>query len=73
MASGTDWPEKTAARSRNNHGRPRQPRPMTTPSQPVSAIMRSASDASQMSPLPSTGIETCCLSSAIADQSALPE
>ncbi len=48
-------PAKTAPRSANSHGRPRQPRPMTTPSQPVSAIMRTASAASQMSPLPSTG------------------
>ena len=36
-------PAKTSARSRNSHGRPRQPRPTTTPSQPVSRIMRSAS------------------------------
>ena len=35
---------------------------MTTPSQPVSAIIRSASRASQMSPLPSTGsVVTACL------------
>ncbi len=30
-------PSKAAARSANNHGRPRQPRPMTTPAQPVCA------------------------------------
>ena len=45
-----------AASSANSHGRPRQPRPTTTPSQPVSAIIRTASCACQMSPLPSTGI-----------------
>ena len=49
-------PSKTSARSRKSHGRPRQPRPTTTPSQPVCRIMRSASCASQMSPLPSTGM-----------------
>jgi TctA family transporter len=63
-----------AESSANNHGRPRQPRPMTTPSQPVTAIMVSASLASKMSPLPSTGIvRTCCLSWAICSQSAVPE
>ena len=45
-----------ATRSPNSHGRPRQPRPMTTPSQPVWRIIATASAASQMSPLPSTGI-----------------
>ncbi len=57
--SGGGWtgrPAKASTRSRNSHGRPRQPRPTTTPSHPVSASMASASDASQMSPLPSTGI-----------------
>jgi len=49
------------------------PRPITTPSQPVSAIIRTASGASQMSPLPSTGMATRCLSAAIAVQSASPE
>ena len=34
---------------------------MTTPSQPVAAIIASASSASKMSPLPSTGtVVTCC-------------
>ncbi len=66
-------PSKTCARSRKSQGRPRQPRPTTTPSQPVSRIIRSASQASQMSPLPSTGIVvTSCLSSAMADHSASP-
>ena len=66
-------PAKTAARSRKSQGRPRQPRPTTTPSQSVARIMRSASQASQMSPLPKTGIEpTACLSSPIAFQSASP-
>ena len=46
-------------RSRNSHGRPRQPRPTTTPAAPVCSTIRSASAASQMSPLPSTGMSTC--------------
>ena len=55
-------PASTSTRSPNSHGRPRQPRPTTTPSQPVARIIATASDASQMSPLPSTGIDgTCCL------------
>ena len=37
---------------------------MTTPSTPVWLIIRSASAASQMSPLPSTGMETCAFSAA---------
>ena len=45
---------------------------MTTPAQPVSATMRSASSASQMSPLPSTGMSTASTSRAIGDQSAVP-
>ena len=53
--AGTGRPSKAASRSRNSQGRPRQPRPTTTPAQPVSATIRSASAASQMSPLPSTG------------------
>ena len=39
----------------------------------VRAIMRRASSASQMSPLPSTGMSTAALSSPIASQSAVPE
>ena len=67
-------PVNAAESSANNHGRPRQPRPMTTPSQPVAAIMASASPASKMSPLPSTGmVVTVCLSSAMRFQSASPE
>ena len=46
---------------------------MTTPSTPVSATIRSASAASQMSPLPSTGMDTAALSAAMAVQSASPE
>ena len=61
------------ARSPNSHGRPRQPRPTTTPSQPVARIIATASAASQMSPLPSTGIVvTWALSSAMASQRASP-
>ena len=70
---GTGWPRKAAARSRKSHGRPRQPRPTTTPSHPVAAIMASASDASHRSPLPSTGmVVTAALSSPMACQSACP-
>jgi hypothetical protein len=65
-------PTNAAARSPNSQGRPRQPRPMTTPAHPVSAIMRSASSASQMSPLPSTGMSTVSTSRAMCDQSAVP-
>src|ERR1700744_5410019 len=67
-------PVNAAESSANSHGRPRQPRPITTPSQPVTAIMVSASLASKMSPLPSTGmVWTCCLSGAICSKSAVPE
>ena len=57
-------PANAAARSRNSQGRPRQPRPTTTPAAPVSSTIRSASAASQMSPLPSTGMSTCATSGA---------
>ena len=64
-------PAKAAARSVNSHGRPRQPRPTTTPSHPVWRTISSASFADQMSPLPSTGtVVTASLSRAIAAQSA---
>src|SRR5690606_32124252 len=62
-----------ASRSPNSHGRPRHPRPTTTPSQPVCSTIRSASSASQTSPLPSTGTSRASLSAAIASQSAVPE
>ncbi len=66
-------PSKAATRSAKSHGRPRHPRPTTTPSHPVSRTIRTASSADQMSPLPSTGISgTCSLSRAIASQSAVP-
>ena len=45
-------------------------RPTITPSHPVSATIRKASRASQMSPLPSTGMFTCSTRAAIVDQSA---
>ena len=46
---------------------------MTTPSQPVARIIATASAASQMSPLPSTGIVgTWALSSPMASQWASP-
>ena len=67
-------PAKAAARSVNSQGRPRQPRPTTTPSQPVWRTISTASSADQMSPLPRTGMEvTTCLSALIAAQSAVPE
>ena len=63
-AGGAGSPAKAASRSRNSQGRPRQPRPMTTPSQPVADIMASASSGVNTSPLPSTGIVvTAALSS----------
>ena len=77
--AGTGRPRSSADSSANNHGRPRQPRPTTTPSQPVSSIMRRASPAAKMSPLPSTGTlacpesTMCSFSRAICDQSACPE
>ena len=52
---GVGEPVNAADSSANSQGRPRQPRPMTTPSHPVAAIIASASLASKMSPLPSTG------------------
>ena len=67
-------PAKARSSARNNQGRPRQPRPTTTPSQPVSRIIRSASAASHTSPLPRTGTDvTVSLSRATAAQSAWPE
>ena len=69
-----DDPAKAAARSVKSQGRPRHPRPTTTPSHPVRSTMMRASSADQMSPFPSTGTEvTASLSRAIADQSACPE
>ena len=74
VVSRAGAPANAAARSANSHGRPRQPRPTTTPSQPVSSTMRRASSADQMSPLPRTGSSvTVSLSSRMAAQSAVPE
>ena len=71
---GAGAPVNAAESSANSHGRPRQPRPMTTPSHPVEAIIASASGASKMSPLPSTGmLRTAALSSPMRFQSADPE
>ena len=55
-------------------GRPRQPRPTTTPSQPgLGHHPRRRRPPSNTSPLPSTGIErTCSLSAAMAAQSDGP-
>ena len=70
----TGRPANASARSRKSQGRPRQPRPTTTPSHPVAATMARASDASHTSPLPRTGmVVTARLSSAMARQSASPE
>src|ERR1035437_8712015 len=54
---------------------PKQPRAaQAPPSHPVAAPMARASDASQMSPLPSTGMEvTASFNAAMACQSAFPE
>jgi hypothetical protein len=72
---GAGRPANAASSSPKSHGRPRQPRPITTPSQPVCRIIRRASLAVKMSPLPSTGTlaGSASRSFAIADQSALPE
>ena len=71
---GAGPPSKAAASSANSHGRPWQPRPTTTPSHPVAAIIASASEAAKMSPLPSTGmLVTSCFRVPMASQSALPE
>ena len=69
----TSEPWNAAARSANSHGRPWQPRPTTTPSQPVCSTIATASCADQMSPLPSTGTRQVLLELAIAVQSAVPE
>ena len=66
-------PYMAATMSANSQGRPWQPRPTTTPSQPVASIMRTASSPSQMSPLPSTGRSVASLSRAISSQRAWPE
>ena len=64
----------TEARSPNSHGRPRQPLPTTTPSQPVTRIRRRASHGSHTSPFPKTGmVATAAFRSATAVQSASPE
>ena len=71
--NGSPW--KAAVSWANNHGLPRQPRPTTTPSAPVWAIMARASTPVQISPLPKTGVfhwRRCSLRFAIACQSALP-
>ena len=77
-SEGVDFdslPANAATKSANNHGRPRQPRPTTTPAQPVSSIIRTPSCPDQISPLPKTGTPVGFINStnlAIADQSAWP-
>jgi len=59
MRIGIDTDHHTyleAAKSANNQGRPKQPRPTTTPAQPVSLIIAKPSLPDQISPLPSTGV-----------------
>ena len=68
-------PLNAATKSPNNQGRPRQPRPTTTPAHPVSFIIRTPSAPDQISPLPNTGTPVgarCSTSLEIADQSAWP-
>ena len=48
-------------------------RPIITASQPVRFTMRTASSGVTISPLPITGIFTAALTSAMRDQSALPQ
>jgi hypothetical protein len=65
--------EQADCSSAKIQGRPKQPRPMTTPSHPVRCCMATASAASQMSPLPSTGMDvTAAFRSPMASQSAGP-
>jgi hypothetical protein len=66
-------PLMRAAIWRKIHGFRVAPRPIITPSQPVSRIMRIASSASTTSPLPITGIARVSLRRAMCDQSAWPE
>ena len=67
-------PANASARSRNSHGRPRQPRPITTPSTPVSL-----DHPQRVGGLPDVAVaehrdrSRAALSAAIASQSACPE
>ena len=73
-ACGAGRPFSSADSSANSHGRPRQPRPMTTPSQPVRSIIATASMGSKMSPLPEHGdVGDVLLSRVISSQSAVPD
>jgi len=54
-------------------GLPIAPRPIITPSHPVSFFISRASDGSETSPLPITGILSCILTSFMIFQSAFPE
>ena len=68
-------PLNAATKSPNNHGRPKHPRPTTTPAHPVSFIIRTPSWPDQISPFPNTGTPVgarCSTSLVIADQSAWP-
>ena len=68
-------PLNAETKSANNQGRPKQPRPTTTPAHPVSFIMRTPSAPDQISPFPNTGTPVgarCSTSLEIADQSAWP-
>ena len=71
--SAGQMPVSSSAFARSNsHGSPSEPRPIITPSAPVCARMRTASSGSATSPLANTGMETACLTSRIASQSAVP-
>ena len=62
-------------KSANSQGRPKHPRPTTTPAQPVCSIIDVASFPDQISPLPSTGTPVgarCSTNSVILFQSDLP-
>ena len=56
-----------------SQGLPIAPRPIITPSHPVSFLISMASDGSETSPLPITGILSCVLTSLMIFQSAFPE
>ena len=67
VGSGGRSSPKIAARTcSNSHGSPSAPRPIITPSQPVSFNKVSAPSAVVTSPLASTGTDTACLMAAIA-------
>ena len=62
-------PASAACACWNNHGLPKQPRPIMAMSAPVNARMRMASSGVNMSPLAMTGMPTACFTSRMVVQS----